>query len=512
MKRTILAILLVLLCSCYCLAQEKQLAEALKEGRSMGKPYRWENRKGKMLKPEKLKEYARSHQIVILKYTTDEVGRFGDVATSVGSVDFIPKSEMPFYVYENMIGMPFSTQQYQNGTVFFFSPKDDQLFQRLDGVMWTGQIRNGRICGNGYGAKQLSSNDYVAFKGTFVDGILQGTGLFRFYHCADQYGYFDKKELREAQITTGNVSEGLTWVQSQGKYGYINNEGLMAIHPMFDKAGNFQNGEAQVTLRNVKFRINKQGQINGFAGGQDLSYDDLAGLAKNQPSLKPLVANQLMKKLSKETSYGEISNIQDKFPSEYENCFRDSKIDAAHDDVRLVNEYFELMLQSIAKNGKGINGKFDIPDQIMSFGLKYSGDEMFSFERLQAKCIYAYIHSNHALYEPLYSSLFTLFERYVDTEDYMNDIENAFVILATYDSVRNYFENTLKKIERRIKQLDTNHKFESFKENHKKDKQRLKEKMNKWYQMSPEQRRIEAERQLQEEREILQRIQNSRNK
>ncbi|MBR4699374.1 MAG: WG repeat-containing protein [Prevotella sp.] len=512
MKRTILTILSVLFSFCYCMAQEKQINEALTEGRGTGKPYHWENRKGKMLKPEKLKEYARSHQIVILKYTSEEVGRFGDVATSVSSVDFIPKSEMAFYVYENMIGVPFSAQSNQNGTVFFFSPKDDQLFQRLDDVLWTGQIRNGRINGNGYGAKQLSSNDYVAFMGTFVDGILQGTGLFRFYHCADQYGYFDKKGLREAQITTGNVSEGLTWVQSQGKYGYINNEGLMAIQPMFDKAGNFQNGEAQVALGNVKFRINKQGQINGFAGGQDLSYDDLAGLAKNQPSLKPLVANQLMKKLSKETSYHELLKIQDKFPSEYEKCFTDSKIDASHDDVRLVNDYFELMLQSIAKNGKGINGKFDIPDQIMNFGFKYSGDEMFALDILKADCIYAYIHSNRALYEPSYSSLFTLFETYVDTEDYMNDIDNDFVILATYDSVRNYFENTLKKIERRIKQLDTNHKFESFKENRQKGKQRLKEKMNKWYQMSPEQRRIESERQLQEEREIFKQIQNSRNK
>ena len=154
MKRTILTILSVLFSFCYCMAQEKQINEALTEGRGTGKPYHWENRKGKMLKPEKLKEYARSHQIVILKYTSEEVGRFGDVATSVSSVDFIPKSEMAFYVYENMIGVPFSAQSNQNGTVFFFSPKDDQLFQRLDDVLWTGQIRNGRINGNGYGAKQ----------------------------------------------------------------------------------------------------------------------------------------------------------------------------------------------------------------------------------------------------------------------------------------------------------------------------------------------------------------------
>lgn len=502
MKRTILAILSVLLSSCYCFAQEKQLGEALREGRSMGTPYHWENRKGKMMKPEKLMEYARNHQIVIFKYTTQEIGRFGDVATTVGSVDFIPKSEMPFYIYENMIGMSFSTQQNQIGTVFFYAPKDGQLFQRFDEVLWTGQIRNGRINGTGYGAKQLTPSDYVAFKGTFVNGILQGTGIFRLYHSADQYGSFEKKGLRGAQITTGNVSDGLTWVQSQGKYGYINNEGLMAIQPTFDKAGNFQNGEAQVTLRNVNFRINKQGQIIGFAGGQDLSYDDLAQLATNQPSLKSVVENQLVKKLSKETSYMEISKIQKKFPSEYKSCFTRSKRDAALADVMLVNEYFELMLQSIAKNEKGINGKLDLPNQITHFAIKYMGDKMFDADVLKAECLCAYIDLNKTLNEPYYSSLFSLFERYAATEDYMNNQWNH-IIFISYEAVHDYFVNTLKKVERRIKQLDKNHKWESFKESYKKGKQELKE----WMQKSPEERARENQR----ERERFERIRNSRN-
>jgi hypothetical protein len=57
--------------------------------------------------------------------------------------------------------------------------------------------------------------------------------------------------------------EGLTPVQLNGKWGFVDIEGNEIIPLIYDEAGNFSDGRARVVLDNREFHINKKGKETG---------------------------------------------------------------------------------------------------------------------------------------------------------------------------------------------------------------------------------------------------------
>lgn len=56
------------------------------------------------------------------------------------------------------------------------------------------------------------------------------------------------------------LSEGLAWVQKDGKYGFINKAGKIIVPLQYDDVGAFYEGLAWVYKDGEEFYINKQGQ------------------------------------------------------------------------------------------------------------------------------------------------------------------------------------------------------------------------------------------------------------
>lgn len=277
--KKVLLFLLVVFTSFSCYAQEKEFKEAMKEGRKAGQFYHWQNNKNKMLKEEKMKQYARDNHIIIKNYKTKEISRFGDVAISVGSMDFIPESEIGDYIIESITGQtPISSFQ-QKGTVFFFDGQsagyqnyqDRELsFKRYDNALWTGEIRNGRVHGTGKGVKRLDATNYIAFEGTFYEGIPQGKGIFRKYKASSQSA-LNEGNLSENKSTTGQTVEGMTQIYWVSGVGFLNSEGVVVITPQYKKVSDFHDGIARVednSLSNFPFYIDKQGVIVAASDGK----------------------------------------------------------------------------------------------------------------------------------------------------------------------------------------------------------------------------------------------------
>ena len=59
----------------------------------------------------------------------------------------------------------------------------------------------------------------------------------------------------------GEFSEGLALIEQNGKYGYIDTQGNIAIAPQYDEAGNFSEGLVAVVLDGKSFFIDGAGKV-----------------------------------------------------------------------------------------------------------------------------------------------------------------------------------------------------------------------------------------------------------
>lgn len=59
----------------------------------------------------------------------------------------------------------------------------------------------------------------------------------------------------------GEFSEGLALIEQNGKYGYIDTQGNIAIAPQYDEAGNFSEGLVAVVLDDKSFFIDGAGNV-----------------------------------------------------------------------------------------------------------------------------------------------------------------------------------------------------------------------------------------------------------
>lgn len=59
----------------------------------------------------------------------------------------------------------------------------------------------------------------------------------------------------------GEFYEGLALIEQNGKYGYIDTQGNIAISPQYDEAGNFSEGLVAVVLDGKSFFIDAAGNV-----------------------------------------------------------------------------------------------------------------------------------------------------------------------------------------------------------------------------------------------------------
>ena len=188
--------------------------------------------------------------------------RFGSSEVNVQSYDFLPFSEWKSYIIENLANVPISNFS-NKGTLFLYDAKSNS-FKEYNNVIWTGNVKNGKVDGKGFGYQVLNSrsNEFNVFEGLFSEGILQGTGKVKYYK-QDDISLFNPKFVTERQYTNGINHNGMTWFKKDNLYGFVNSEGKIVYPPLFDSVYEFvEAGNAIVTKSGIDFLIDKVGNIN----------------------------------------------------------------------------------------------------------------------------------------------------------------------------------------------------------------------------------------------------------
>lgn len=332
MKRTYLLLLTLALTATASFAQDKLFKEALSQQRPTGCWYRWENTKDKQIKMEKVKAYAQKNNLLLGKITNKEVGRFGDIATSVHTVEFLPPEEMQAYIIENILDKTISAAYMKSkGAVLVTdNPSKQQYFKWVNDALWSGNVVDGRIDGNGKGGKQIDATHYIAFEGSFRKGIPQGSVKFYSYQASSQYEYYNGNKRSNKNEKFGTMNDGMTWFIYHSRYdgyGFIDENGRVVVPPIYQTATDYSNGTALVVINNVRFDIDKQGIITGLSEGQRyVTIKQLADINKYYP--EALTATQsAAKKLITKSDVDDLLKIATEFSTLRDDVEKELKND-----------------------------------------------------------------------------------------------------------------------------------------------------------------------------------------
>jgi hypothetical protein len=316
MRRTII-IAACLLTVAVATAQEKQFDEALSQGRQTGRFYRMKNLKAKMITVEKVKELAMKRDFILGNHSTKEIGRFGDVATTIKTWDFIPRKDYELYIAENMNAGSKAADYTQEGTAWIADVSGANLqIRRLDNVKWTGQVKNNRIDGKGQAIVQENDLRFLAFEGIFDEGIPQGNLTIRLYTPNIKELKFDSRNNHSQQATLGQKSEGMTMVKFKDRYGFINSDGVLVAQPVYKEVKDFKNGVAYVTETTVEMKIDKTGRVVALSENAQLTFADMLSMRKQYPQLAQPIEDYASRWVENDSrTQDEIANTAKEFPA-----------------------------------------------------------------------------------------------------------------------------------------------------------------------------------------------------
>ena len=448
--RTLITILL-LLSQVSCFSQAKIFKKVMAEERPYRGFYVFVNKKDKMVRLSDLVTYCKKMGWIVGESTEKNITRFGDVDKTVATFEFLPMTEYQNYVFDNLMAHYKATDLKTQGSAFFYSGNKDDMLAKKDNVYWSGTATNGKISGTGEGVYVEGSN-YYSFNGTFQEGLPIGKLTLRKYTPSSKSYYFSKGSLQNFNYTSGILSEGMLSVQFGNQYGFVDTNGRTVVKPIYSEVKPFSGGTAIVTSENIRMKIDKTGKVTGLDKGQSLTIDQLASLAKSQPSLKKEIGEQLKSHLSKEKNIGGVMKIEKQFSSDYIGYFNEYKWKFYNNDSEKVKSYYQQMLQSIAQNGKGLNGSTTMPDKLISFPVEYADFDPNNMI-VKAECVMQYLKLCICMDEPYYSSLFKLQETLKDANDFYSKMTLVYGSDFFESSVVKYFETTINKINSRIKVL-----------------------------------------------------------
>ena len=260
-------------------SKNKLVNAAFKKGRSPKGFYTLVNEGGKSIKVEKMAETLREEGFIVGDHTTKSISRFGDVATSLSTMQFLPKDEFDSYIYYNL-NSDWSTKYEQltkTGTAYCFTGTGQSLmFTKYDNIKWSGEISNGLLQGPGVGFANLNNNKIVFFKGVFDKGVPVGDNTFYWYSFNGAFAPYRSASVSSQVSHVGKFYDDLASIQIGEKYGFISRNATMAIPASFKSVvADFSNGRATVTNDKEEIIIDRTGKQVDLSARQKKIYADI---------------------------------------------------------------------------------------------------------------------------------------------------------------------------------------------------------------------------------------------
>jgi hypothetical protein len=168
-------------------AQEKLFNEAIKRGITSNGAYCVENTKKKDVTLDEMKEYAISKGYIIGRASDEDRIRFGASKYIVDKMEFIDPKNYSNYVFHALSQSGFDFNRLKEKGDFYI-PESEKVYEKKNSIisvwsgnrtnykrcrnaLWTGNVFNGLLDGNGVGFAAMPGGKYIKFEGTFLRGF-----------------------------------------------------------------------------------------------------------------------------------------------------------------------------------------------------------------------------------------------------------------------------------------------------------------------------------------------------
>jgi len=291
MKRTVVLLLFSITCL-VCVAQEKLFKTAISNGAGVDGFYTINNTSSKY-SIDDFRSFANKNGYYLdPNYKSKTISRFGDVATQITTIRFIPKSDYLSYINyalsRGWTSKPF--KEYRNSqnasAMLYFYPNGnknigDLYYYQYDNVYWSGDWDEGRISGTGSGLA-FNNEWYVAFKGIFHKGYPSGKVVFRWLSRKNVDVVCDVSKIQEMTSNSGTFHDDMAWFEIGGKYGFIDAASRTLINPQFgsviDDFMDTPSGSNYAVVKNNKdgldWKMNRSGSLFAYSDAQQKKIDD----------------------------------------------------------------------------------------------------------------------------------------------------------------------------------------------------------------------------------------------
>lgn len=268
----IIAFFILITFSLTAFSQKKLFEKALKNGPQSNGYYLIENKHNRKLDLDDLKKYAHENGYLLGSVYYKEIIRFGEYYNVISSLEFLPKSEYPSYIYRyistdiSLPNPPVSCSAY----VYSLSSSSLKLTNKIN---WTGTIINGMA--NGHGVMVADYGQYLLFiKGQFSNGFPKGEISVTQYTIGRYYDKFQNSNLsKEVSVHVGDFNDGLAHIKANGKFGFVDNDGNLVITNDIDEIiSEFNNGRATVVKNSEEMIINRNGTLIDYTDNQKRTF------------------------------------------------------------------------------------------------------------------------------------------------------------------------------------------------------------------------------------------------
>ena len=267
MKRIIFSLFMLTYVG-HIIAQGDYFKSAMDRGRTSQSFYILRNESKKKLLLEDLTKYCQDNNYIIGDHTTKEVSRFGDVATTIATFEFLPKYEYKDYLYSCLTNGKSFYSLTQKGTGYCYY--NGRFYETTD-IQWSGTIKDGLIQGKGEGyAWNTENGQGFVVSGEFDKGLpVNGLTKFTLY-IPQTIGPYNSNNTVTDECKTESLSDGLLPIWINKKLGFVNTEGVICINPEYSALVKpFKDGTALVSRNDTtEIIIDKLGNYKGVTQKQ----------------------------------------------------------------------------------------------------------------------------------------------------------------------------------------------------------------------------------------------------
>lgn len=267
MKRIIFSLFMLTYVG-HIIAQGDYFKSAMDRGRTSQSFYILKNESKKKLLLEDLTKYCQDNNYIIGDHTTKEVSRFGDVATTIATFEFLPKYEYKDYLYSCLTNGKSFYSLTQKGTGYCYY--NGRFYETTD-IQWSGTIKDGLIQGKGEGyAWNTENGQGFVVSGEFDKGLpVNGLTKFTLY-IPQTIGPYNSNNTVTDECKTESLSDGLLPIWINKKLGFVNTDGVICINPEYSALVKpFKDGTALVSRNDTtEIIIDKLGNYKGVTQKQ----------------------------------------------------------------------------------------------------------------------------------------------------------------------------------------------------------------------------------------------------